>query len=205
MKKEFLYVILILFLQTISTTALAQNTIDDHPFEIGGQLTVIDFAPLPSISTNSAGVFRFNRFDRSYGGIGGRFGYNLNNAISIEAEASDFKFNRFDNRKTQVLAGIKAGFRLENLGIFAKARPGVMYFSNLQESCSTTDSSFTCVPENRTNFAFDLGGVIEYYPSSRTIIRFDAGDTIIHLEQWDQLRPSAALFSLRPILIITFS
>jgi hypothetical protein len=34
-------------------------------------------------------------------------------------------------------------------------------------------------PEARTNFAFDLGGVAEWYPSKNTIVRFDAGDTII--------------------------
>ncbi len=31
----------------------------------------------------------------------------------------------------------------------------------------------------RTDFALDLGGVVELYPSSRTILRFDAGDTIL--------------------------
>ncbi|HYP00081.1 MAG TPA: hypothetical protein VER76_07810 [Pyrinomonadaceae bacterium] len=33
----------------------------------------------------------------------------------------------------------------------------------------------------QAHFAFDVGGVLEYYPSPRTIIRFDAGDTIIRL------------------------
>jgi hypothetical protein len=26
----------------------------------------------------------------------------------------------------------------------------------------------------------DLGGVVEYYPSPRRVLRFDVGDTIIH-------------------------
>jgi hypothetical protein len=180
MRQVFFHVTLILCLLPAAITALAQHAVDDHPFEAGVQLTAIKLAPLASTTTTPEGVFRFDMFNRDFGGAGGRFGYNLNSAITIEAEASDFKFNRFQNRKTQVLAGIKAGYRLENLGIFAKARPGIMYFSSFHESCSTTASSYTCVPENRTNFAFDLGGVIEYYPSTRTIIRVDAGDTIIH-------------------------
>ena len=35
------------------------------------------------------------------------------------------------------------------------------------------------VPEYRTEFAFDLGGVLEFYPSARTVARIDAGDTMI--------------------------
>jgi hypothetical protein len=34
------------------------------------------------------------------------------------------------------------------------------------------------VPENR--FAIDLGGVLEYYPTSGSVVRFDLGDTVIH-------------------------
>ena len=36
-------------------------------------------------------------------------------------------------------------------------------------------------PVASTNFAIDLGGVFEFYPTKRTIIRFDAGDTIVRL------------------------
>ena len=31
----------------------------------------------------------------------------------------------------------------------------------------------------RSNFAVDLGGVVEFYPSRRIVTRFDIGDTII--------------------------
>jgi hypothetical protein len=31
----------------------------------------------------------------------------------------------------------------------------------------------------RTYFSFDLGGVLEFYPSSRIVTRFDGGDTMI--------------------------
>lgn len=34
-------------------------------------------------------------------------------------------------------------------------------------------------PVSKTRFAVDLGGVVEWYPSKNTIVRFDAGDTII--------------------------
>ena len=31
-----------------------------------------------------------------------------------------------------------------------------------------------------TDFAFDLGGVLEWYPSKHVLLRFDAGDTFIN-------------------------
>ena len=31
-----------------------------------------------------------------------------------------------------------------------------------------------------TPLAFDVGGVIELYPSNRIVVRFDGGDTILH-------------------------
>ncbi len=36
---------------------------------------------------------------------------------------------------------------------------------------------------NRTEPAFDLGGVIELYPSRRVVVRVDAGDTIIRFNR----------------------
>jgi hypothetical protein len=51
-----------------------------------------------------------------------------------------------------------------------------MYFGSIpfHESCT-----FTCINKTQTNFAFDLGGVVEYYPSPRTIVRVDFGDTLV--------------------------
>ena len=35
-------------------------------------------------------------------------------------------------------------------------------------------------PVAKTSFAFDAGGIVEYYPNKRLVVRFDAGDTILH-------------------------
>jgi hypothetical protein len=32
----------------------------------------------------------------------------------------------------------------------------------------------------RTAFALDLGGVVEFYPSRRVVMRFDLGDTVVN-------------------------
>jgi hypothetical protein len=46
--------------------------------------------------------------------------------------------------------------------------------------CDGTSFGRTCRPSHN-NFAFDAGGVLEFYPSSRAIVRLDAGDTIVRI------------------------
>ena len=72
------------------------------------------------------------------------------------------------------------------MAYFAKARPGFVRFERGDYrfgsgGCiAVFPPPLACyVPVAKTNFAFDVGGVIEVYPSDRTIIRFDGGDTII--------------------------
>ena len=43
---------------------------------------------------------------------------------------------------------------------------------------------------DRNDFAFDLGGVAEYYPTRRLVLRFDIGDTIIRQSLPDVIIPS---------------
>src|SRR5205085_1184479 len=45
------------------------------------------------------------------------------------------------------------------------------------------------------HFALDAGGVLELYPSSRAIVRFDAGDTVIRLRH----TAAGGLLTLPPI------
>ena len=75
--------------------------------------------------------------------------------------------------------------RGEKVGVFGKVRPGLMRFGKVFKTvreCTRIDPTplpEDCfVPENR--FAIDVGGVLEYYPTSQSVVRFDVGDTIIH-------------------------
>ena len=172
------YATLILCLLAATQTALAQQTADETRFEIGGHLIRLNLRPLETIITTPERVFRSNAFDSSHLGIGGRIGYNFNRAISIEAEGNFFP-NILDgepSKKAQCLAGLKAGIRTEYFGIYAKARPGLMYFGSIPFHARC---AFTCVEKTQTNFAFDLGGVVEYYPSPRAIVRVEYGDTLV--------------------------
>ena len=125
-------------------------------------------------------------FGETVNGLGGRFGYNFNKNLALDAEFSFFPEARLGNRqfgqKTQALVGVKAGTRTRYVGVFAKARPGVMFIGEVTSGfdCNGTGFGRTCRP-NHNNLAVDVGGVLELYPSGRAIVRLDAGDTIVRI------------------------
>jgi hypothetical protein len=160
-----------------------QAQVDEHRFEVGGVFTSITLTDF-----RERVVPGFDSGDSTVNGIGGRFAYNLNENLAIDAEASFFPESVFGNeesgQKLQGVVGVKAGVRNRWAGVFAKARPGVMWFGEFPSrgSCTTTSFGSTCGVAHDKNFAMDLGGVIEFYPAKRAIIRADIGDTIIHYQ-----------------------
>jgi hypothetical protein len=140
------------------TCKAAQAQSGTSKIEVGGQFSIIDMRE--SISEKPPGV-------------GGRFTYNLTDQIAIDTEVSYFSTSEVDLNRTQGLFGLKMGRRFENppIGLFAKARPGFMRFHGERLPGVTVDGT--------TKLALDLGGVFEFYPSSRFILRIDAGDAII--------------------------
>lgn len=158
---------------------------DEKKFEVGGQFSILQ------VPTTTAATFLFpigyEKHATEYG-FGGRIGYNLSQNFALEAEGNFFPRDRDlqGGRKIQGLFGVKAGKKFDKVGVFAKARPGFIRF----ERGDYEPAPVVCIlifppplgclqPVAKTNFAFDVGGVVELYPSARTIIRFDAGDTII--------------------------
>ena len=125
-------------------------------------------------------------FGETVNGLGGRFGYNFNKNLALDAEFSFFPETHLGNRqfgqKTQAFAGVRAGARSRYVGLFAKARPGVMFIGEVTSgfNCNSTSFGQTCRPSHN-NLALDVGGVLELYPSQRAIVRLDAGDTIVRI------------------------
>ena len=130
-------------------------------------------------------------------GFGGRVTYNLTGSVALESQVDFFPINErrsYDGGRTvQALFGVKAGKRFERFGIYGKARPGFVRFSRAVTGYERVPfpPSFIA-PEQfpggefplprfgaRTEFATDIGGVVEFYPSRRIVTRFDIGDTII--------------------------
>ena len=127
-------------------------------FEIGGQLYSLGLSDI----TDS--------------GIGGRFTYNLNRYLAIDTEVNaslTIEDEGSGINGAQVFGGLKAGRRSGRFGLFAKARPGfVTPFSR-----ATGPTLFNS--QRVTKPAFDLGAVLEYYPTGHTVVRFDASDVVI--------------------------
>ena len=121
-------------------------------------------------------------------GVGGRVTYNFNRSIAAEAEVNYFpeKHRDFipDGDMIQAQIGVKLGKRFEKFGLFAKVRPGIL---TVDQSFSVRDSVVVVngVPqfepkfERTFTFTLDAGGVLEWYPSRRMVVRFEAGDTMI--------------------------
>jgi hypothetical protein len=163
------WIILILTVPGIAG-APRQSGADEHKAEVGAVYTGINL----------------KGFGETVNGVGGRFVYNINSHLAVDGEASFFPEIHFGNnqvgQKVQLFIGGKAGVRSRYVGVFVKARPGVMSIGEVTSgfSCGRTGFGTICRPRHN-NFALDLGVVGEFYPSSRTIIRFDAGDTIVRM------------------------
>ena len=166
----------------------------EKKLEIGGQISILRMSVLTANSTGVVCVTTpcpsttFSTSQETVPGFGSRIGYNASKYVALEAEGNFFLRDRSreGGRKVQGLFGVKAGKRFDQVGLFAKVRPGFVRFSrgDYQPGTGGCVAVFPppigCFqPVARTNFAFDLGGVGEVYPSKNTIIRFDAGDTII--------------------------
>jgi len=78
----------------------------------------------------------------------------------------------------QGLVGLKGGIRRNHFGFFGKVRPGFNSYSQALTSVTTTGGSTPVDGYGRsTNFVLDLGGIIELYPSKRSTLRLEVGDT----------------------------
>lgn len=176
MKKELCFLTAIIILCFSFRSAHAQS--EDVPrFEVGAQFTTLTKPDFDG--------------GRTEAGFGGRFTYNLTDYLALEAEGNFFPHRCLtctsgnNGRITEGLFGIKAGRRFNKFGLFAKARPGFVRFGEGVADFIPLPSPpgpfplFEIRRRPTTNFAVDVGGVLEFYPSRRIVTRFDAGDTII--------------------------
>lgn len=179
-RKAFLLVIGSLLCLTLSYVTTTAQTDEVPRYEVGAQFTSITKPDFSGGATEP--------------GFGGRFTFNFNRSVALEAVGNFFPHQCFscgsnNGNITQGLVGVKAGKRFQRWGIFAKARPGVVSFSRGDGKYESTGGGglfpFQFVQRRLTNFAFDLGGVLEFYPSKRIVTRFEAGDTMITYRRRD--------------------
>ena len=170
MRQRYSFAILALFLFLSTATHAESQAAEEYKAEVGVFYTGI----------------HLKGFGETINGFGGRLGYNINRYLALDAEASFMPERHLGNnqlgQKVQGFIGAKTGLHSRYIGVFAKARPGVMSIGEVTSgfNCSGNGFGTICRPSHN-NFALDAGGVVELYPASRTIIRFDAGDTIVRI------------------------
>lgn len=161
-------VIVGVFSLVVSLTLLGAVPARAQPFEAGAYVTTLD-APFSD--------------GRQWGG-GVRFGVQV--APWVVAEGDIARLAGGDSRAgslTQLFGGVKVGGRAEHFGLFAKLRPGLVRFGNDFLAPGVVCIAVFPPPESclaeRTSLAFDLGTVVEVYPTRRTLLRADLGTTYI--------------------------
>ncbi|MBA3242752.1 MAG: outer membrane beta-barrel protein, partial [Acidobacteria bacterium] len=173
MRRDAFFSTTLMILSVLFFPAPARAQSDDAPkAEVGVQFSSLSVTP----PENFEGT-------ENKPGFGGRFTYNLTDNFALEAEGNFFPTKSSPNisvggRAVQAQFGVKAGKRFERFGVFAKARPGFISFG---EAVTFTEGQ-TVVPggptftfpiarlERKTHLSVDLGGVLEFYPSRRTMV-----------------------------------
>src|SRR6185437_12015691 len=186
MRQTSLLIGALLFLVSGSNAYAQQQSSEPPKVEVAFYFTSLTGEEIqPSFSPNRI---------KSESGLGARFTNNLTKHVALEAEGNLIPRNGFfafpdsAGLKVQGQFGVKAGKRFERLGVFAKARPGLLSVGDIliQTSTQTIENvpfppiTFSVFEVRRKNFlTLDVGGVLEFYPSRRVLIRFDAGDTMV--------------------------
>jgi hypothetical protein len=157
--KKFLFLLIPVFSLLLSPVYPVAAQSNEHKFEAGVQFTTLGWS-----------TERFHK-DRVKGG-GGRFAYNFSSHFALDGEVNFLVPNHTErirsDHQIQGLFGLKSGIRNDRFGLFGKVRPGFAYLGS-----SSYEGS-------RLKTALDVGGIGEYYPSKRTIVRLDVGDTMIN-------------------------
>lgn len=165
--------------------------------EVGAHFTTLELNPpeFPSFATSTEP------------GVGGRFAYNVTDYLGLEGELNFLPRRSFYGRGVQGQFGAKVGKRFRRAGVFAKARPGflsfgeVFAFTGRTETFPGPDGRPVVYPifaeQRRTHFTVDVGGVVEFYPSRKYLVRVDAGDTIINYRR-EELPPNVGIFGFNP-------
>jgi Outer membrane protein beta-barrel domain len=157
--------VLLLFISIPHEYVSAQS--GESKIEVGAQFSVLGGGPDYWFSSPT-----------SVGG-GGRLTFNLTRYLALEGELNYFPSAGInDTRRFQGQFGVKSGLRFDRFGVFGKVRPG---FLHTDYSFRLRCYEFPCtLIDDNNKFSLDVGGVLEFYPSKRMIVRFDVGDTIVN-------------------------
>jgi len=111
---------------------------------------------------------------QNYQGFGVPYGSRVFEHVYFDSEVNFFPTGAHrGGPSVEGLFGAKFGEQAKRWGLFAKIRPGFIYYQKAwsgDENAKFTDLS---------RFAVDVGGTFELYPTSRSAVRFDVGTTLV--------------------------
>ena len=164
----------------------AQSKTDPPKLELGAQFSSLTIAPSDFFKYSSGRVF--SGPSQTEPGFGGRFTFNLNKNLALEAQGNFFPHRNSSGLRRggtllQGQFGVKIGKRFQRFGLFGTVLPGFVSFSQVTSGSGT--GGIIVGPADlhvgrKSHFSTEVGGVVEFYPSRRIVMRFDAGDTMIH-------------------------
>ena len=136
--------------------------------------TFVTYAFLEEIGSTDHGV------GTSTLGLGGRAVWHVVPFVDLDGEVAIHPNAGVQGYKMQGVFGAKAGARFRSVGVFAKVRPGFLFFSKDPFGVGRPGAVFPRTEwAHSLDPALDVGGVVEYYTPSGLIVRFDLGDTIV--------------------------
>lgn len=149
--------------------------------DVGAQVNVLRLSDSSDTNVGVGGRVTVNL--TRWFGLEGEYQYLPQDVIDVTSVSLDGSRVgiRYERRRSTALFGAKVGSRGERFGMFAKVRPGVTVLSDRGVDClgDVCALMLLAVPEYRSEFAMDVGGVVEFYPSSRWLIRGDVGGLMI--------------------------
>lgn len=137
----------------------------DH-LEVGTQYSNIS---LPVVSSTCPKI----ACRKNLSAFGSNFGYNFTRAVAFDGTLNFIPRQQGSKAMVEGLFGVRMGVRTGHVGVFAKIRPGFIYYESAQPIRGATAQS------GLTRFAADLGGIVEYYPERSTTLRLDVGTTLV--------------------------
>ena len=144
---------------------------DEPRFSLSAQYMSMQF-PLDSESCHNCKQF--------YSGYGFDFSYRLAKYAWVDTVVNLFpgsgSFGEHGAAQ-EGLAGFKLGRSIGDWGIYSNLRTGFIHYDKALVPGSTTNY------ESGWRYALDLGGTIEYAASRNSVLRFNAGTTLIHYLQ----------------------
>jgi hypothetical protein len=136
--------------------------------------------------TEISGQFSTIRFFNGKGlgyflGFGGRYDFNLNRRLALEAQVDFFPedttaiFQYRGGKTVNVVTGVRAkAYQSRNFAVYGLIRPGLLVFSSVPQFSTGPPGASPGVKRGAAaEFVLNLGGGVEYYPTPRLITRFE--------------------------------